>query len=86
MSLYRLEDGYKRQAAKRSGKFVLGDPSKGATKHLAENYVMVSDEAEAARLIKEKGFSLWVDPLPIKRHKRPGLVRNGLYRDGLRLT
>ena len=86
MAIYRLENGERRMAVKEGGKFVLGDPKKGNAKHLAPNKVFVADQLEAARLIRDEGFSIWVEPLSTKPHRRAGLVRVGLYFDSISLT
>ncbi|MGL4280348.1 MAG: hypothetical protein ACRCS0_08285 [Albidovulum sp.] len=86
MAIYRLESGERRMATKERGAFVLGDPRHGRRKHLAVHKVFVVDEDEAARLIRNEGFSVWVEPLSTKPHRRSGLVRAGLYRDSVSLT
>jgi hypothetical protein len=86
MAIYRLESGERRMASKERGAFVLGDPRHGKEKHLAKNKVFVVDEAEAARLVRDAGFSIWVAPLSTKPHRRAGLVREGLYMDAASLT
>lgn len=84
--LYRLENGEKRMADKVGGCFILGDPRYGKYKHRNENAVRERSEAVAAELIRDKGFSLRVQPLAAKSHAYPGLVRKDIFWDDVRLT
>lgn len=79
--IYQELNGKKRPAAKKAGKFILGDPAKGANKHKVENEVLEPSEDEAARLIEYKRYSIRVET-----DTRPSLVRRNLFRDGRRLT
>ena len=55
--------------------YKLGDPAKGAEKHVAANAVYVRTLDEAAALI-DRGYSLWMT----RRGKRPSLISPGSLR------
>lgn len=87
MSIYRIENGEKREAIRDSnGNFVLGDPKFGSQKHTKAHQVLEADEKKAADLILNMGYSIRVSPLSSKAHHRLGLVRKNLFRDGTRLS
>ena len=82
MTLYREWKGKHYPAQLKGGKFVLGDPALGKTRHRAANPVNVGTETEAANLVR-KGFYLRVAP---EKGTRATLVRLNLFQNGTRLT
>jgi hypothetical protein len=83
MTIYRqMPDGTQRQAIKKAGKFVLNDPAHGPKKHHPQNEKHVATENEAEALIR-KGFSIRIES---PTYASGSVIRNNLWRDGVKLT
>lgn len=80
--VYRIEpkSGMKQYPAQERGKYVLGDPKYGNSKHIAANKKLVASEQEMIDLIMA-GFSVRV-----QTRTRPSLVRKNLFVDGKQIT
>ena len=81
MRIHRLHNGKKWPAhVDREGRYVLGDPKYGSSKHHKDKKVYAHTEDEAIALVRN-GHSIWV-----KSISSPVLVRDNLYIDDMQFT